>query len=168
MKKYLLFLLSILFAPVVLAQVDEKIPDEWIKERYCGEITETIDKFTGETKYMARISLTTIHKVVKGTSKKIYLSLATIGSTPSKGKGVIILLEGGKKITKEISTDVDVVTLGEYAEYQHSAFIPLASTDIDLLKKYNITDYRLYIFDQEVAPRSADKIRAIMMCLDEK
>jgi len=90
------------------------------------------------------------------------MSLTTIGSTPSTGEGVIILLENGQKITKNIETSVDV---NDNAQYEHSAFISLTNTDIELLKQYEMTDARLYIFDMKI--KNPEQYLGYINCLTE-
>ncbi|MDA0175910.1 hypothetical protein OOZ35_00220 [Mesoflavibacter profundi] len=113
---------------------------------FCNKITTKTDKFTGDTTSRSPI----LDKVsFTKSNDDIYLKLTTYGSTANVNKkGVIILLDNGKKIEKpEEKIDVDVDKYG----YRYSAFIRLNNEDIELLSNNEITDYRLYIYDKSIS-----------------
>lgn len=158
----------VVFAIYSMSQV--ALAQEIKTDKYCKKINVEVDKFNGETTYRTPIiSLLSsgikqilFSKIIKGGQEKIYMSINTIGFTPSTGNGVIILLDNGKKIEKDVETDVRV---NSNAQYEHSAFFLLTKADIELLKKHNITDTRLYIFDMKIF--KPIQYRAYMICLDE-
>ncbi|MGB1218367.1 MAG: hypothetical protein ACPG4W_01165 [Flavobacteriales bacterium] len=160
MKKLGLVIFFAVFSvsQIAFAQEIKKI------EKYCKKIDVEVDKFNGETKYqtplLKQIGFT---KIIKDGEEIVYMSIRTIGSTPSTGKGVIILLDNGEKIEKNVDTDVRV---NSNAQFEHSAFFRLTKSDIELLKKHNITDTRLYIFDMKIL--KPVQYRAYMICLDDK
>lgn len=133
-------------------------------EKYCNKISVDIDKFTGDTTYRTPVlKPVKFIKVKSQGTERVYMSLRIIGATSSTGKGVTLLLENGSKIEKAIKTDVKV---NSSAQYEHSAFFQLTDEDIQLLKKYNLKDFRLYIFDGVVS--RPVQYRAFIICLDEK
>ena len=155
--------LTLLLIPfITLTQVT--FTQKLTTEKYCKNIKIEVDKFTGETRYRTPL-LKQIHfiKYIKNGEEKTYMMISTIGSTPATGKGVILLLENGEKITKNIETNVSVNT---NAQFEHTAFFSLNKNDIELLKKYNVTDTRLYIFDMEII--KPIQYRAYIICLENK
>ena len=159
MKKLGLVLFAIYsMSQVAFAQEIKKI------DKYCKKIDVTVDKFNGETKYrIPLLKQISFIKYIKEGKETIYRSIRTIGSTPSTGEGVTILLDNGEKIEKNVDTDVSV---NSNAQFEHSAFFRLTKADIELLKKHNITDTRLYIFDMKIL--KPVQYRAYMICLDDK
>ena len=159
MKKLVLVLFAIYsMSQVAFAQEIKKI------DKYCKKIDVTVDKFNGETKYRTPLlKQISFIKYIKEGKETIYMSIRTIGSTPSTGEGVTILLDNGEKIEKNVDTDVSV---NSNAQFEHSAFFRLTKADIELLKKHNITDTRLYIFDMKIL--KPVQYRAYMICLDDK
>ncbi len=133
-------------------------------EKYCKRIKTEFDKFEEQTEYTTPILKQIVfYKIITSDETIIYMRISTIGSTSATGEGVILLLENGGKITKDIRTSVRV---NIKAQYVHSAFFRLNEIDIELLKKFNITDTRLYIFDMKI--KNPIQYRAYMICLDEK
>ena len=159
MKKLGLVLFAIYsMTQVAFAQEIKKI------DKYCKKIDVTVDKFNGETKYRTPLlKQISFIKYIKEGKETVYMSIRTIGSTPSTGEGVTILLDNGEKIEKNVDTDVSV---NSNAQFEHSAFFRLTKADIELLKNHNITDTRLYIFDMQIS--KPIQYRAYMICLDDK
>ncbi len=123
-----------------------------------------VDKFNGETRYRTpSLKQIGIIKYIREGEEAVYISIRTIGSTPSTGEGVTILLDNGEKIEKNVDTDVSV---NSNAQFEHSAFFRLSKTDIELLKNHNISDTRLYIFDMQIS--KPIQYSAYMSCLDDK
>lgn len=158
MKNFTLLLMSIFLMVQFSFSQDSEI------EKYCKKIKVKVDKFNGETEYSTPIlKQICFYKIIKNGESIVYMRISTIGSTPSTGEGVTLLLENGVKIEKNIETSVDV---NNYAQFEHSAFFILTKDEIELLKKYNITDTRLYIFDMTI--RKPFQYRAYLICLDSK
>ena len=159
MKKLGLVLFAIYsMAQVAYSQEIKKI------DKYCKKINVTVDKFNGETKYRTPLlKQISFIKYIKEGKETVYMSIRTIGSTPSTGEGVTILLDNGEKIEKNVDTDVSV---NSNAQFEHSAFFRLSKTDIELLKNHNISDTRLYIFDMQIS--KPIQYSAYMSCLDNK
>jgi len=155
--KLLLFIPTLYFAFIQIANSQSNLFD-----KYCDKITSEVDKFTGEKTYKTPILKQVVfYKVIKDGSVTVYMRLSTIGSTPPTGNGVIILLENGEKITKDVETSVNV---NSAAQFEHSAFFSLSQADIELLKKHRITDARLYIFDMKI--RQPDQYWGYINCLE--
>jgi len=131
---------------------------------YCEDITTETDKFNGDVKtytpYSEGIALIKNAKAGKTT---IYLSINEIGSTLNVGKkGLILLLENGKKIERpDASVDVKVESGGK--GYVYSVFITLTQEEIKLLSENSITDNRLYIYDGTI--KNGIKIKEYLKCL---
>ncbi len=134
----------------------EGFPDDF----YCNQIIIENDKFDGSNKkYSPLLEDVSFMK----TNGQIYLSLKTTGSTPVvNSKGVIILLSNKQKINKpNAKVNVEVNNRGKY---EYSSFITLTKTDIDLLSKYDITDFKLYIFENQ-NNLYGEKYRRFLKCL---
>jgi len=163
MKKLVLVLFSI----YSLTQVS--FAQEIKTDKYCKKIDVEVDKFNGETKYQTPIlkqlgkKQIFFTKIIKNGEETVYMNISTNGSTPSTGNGVTILLDNGEKIEKNTKTDVRV---NSNAQFEHSAFFRLTKADIDLLKKHNITDTKIYVFEMSIV--NPIQYRAFMICLDEK
>jgi hypothetical protein len=158
MKTIILILISLITLIQVSSAQELKI------EKYCKKIKVENDKFDGEIKYSTPVlkQIRFIKSIDKGGSRT-YMSISTIGSTPSTGEGVTLLLENGKKIYKKVETDVRV---NSNAQFEHSAFFSLYEYEIELLKKYSITDAKLYIFEMKI--KNPIQYRAYLICLDSK
>lgn len=135
-------------------------------EFYCQDITFEKDIFTKEKTYTSPIKdgITIIKTVNKGISS-LYMSILEIGNTANVGKtGVYLLLENGMKISKpNVKISIDANT----NNYRYSCFFTLTPNDISLLKKYKITDKRLYIYDGSVNDDSANYVRGYINCLSK-
>ncbi|WP_445749912.1 hypothetical protein [Polaribacter sp.] len=138
------------------------LPDDF----YCKKIETTTDKFDGKTTsrtgYSEGISFI---KVTKDGSSKIYMSVNEIGSTINVGKkGLILLLENGKKIERP-NADLDTKVNKGGRGYVYSAFIELTQAEIDLIIENKITDNRLYIYDGEI--KNGQKLSEYLKCLNK-
>src|SRR5690606_30521893 len=129
---------------------------------YCKDIETTTDKFTNEitsrSDYSEGISFL---KITKNGSSKVYLAINESGSTVNVGKkGLILLLENGKKIEKP-NAPIDVEA--GRSNYVYSAFIELTKAEIDLIINNPITADRLYIYDGEI--KFGAKLSEYLKCL---
>ncbi len=133
-----------------------------VSATYCKDIKTEKDKFNGKVSMSSPI-LEPIH-LIKETSKGktvYYLRLSVIGSTPSIGEGVTILLDNGKKIVRaKEETDVSV---NSDAKFDHTAFISITKVEMQLLSKSKITDIRLYIFDESI--KDGERFKGYANCL---
>jgi len=141
---------------------DFTLPDNF----YCRDITVKGDKFTGDTTYRTPYSGGfAFTKVSKGGKSVIYMSRNIIGSTLNIGeKGAIFLLENNQRIEKP-NTPIDVERSKYGSGYIYSAFFELTTSDIKLLLENNITDTRLYIYDDSTKEENAKLIREYLKCL---
>lgn len=133
---------------------------------YCKKITTSFDKFTNETKLTAHYKNVDFLKITKNNVSRYYMSIRTSGSTVSVNeKGLIILLENGKRLEKPNATiDVDVNTTGYGNAYLYSTFINLTESDIKILLTNKITDARLYIYDTDLK-ESGEALTEYLKCL---
>jgi hypothetical protein len=133
---------------------------------YCKNIETTTDKFDGKTTSRSDYSEgIAFIKVVKDNSSKIYMTVNEIGSTINVGKkGLILLLENGKKIDRpnaKLDTKVNKGGRG----YVYSAFIELTQAEIKLIIENKITDNRLYIYDGVI--KNGEKLSEYLKCLNK-
>ena len=121
----------------------------------CSDITKEVDKFTGETKFMSPSFVEdnlqehplVFYKKILGKDTLIMIRLETKGETISIEKGVIILLNNGKKISRpDAKINVSVGDKG----FNYSSMIVLSNEDVKMLKESLIASFRLYIYDCEV------------------
>lgn len=129
---------------------------------YCKDIKTTTDKFNGEvtsrSDYSDGISFI---KVTKDKISNIYMAINESGQTLNVGKkGLILLLENGKKIERP-NAKIDVKA--ERSNYVYSAFIELSKAEIALIIKNKITDDKLYIYDGEI--KNGDILSQYLKCL---
>lgn len=133
---------------------------------FCEEIKIDTDKFTGEIRRTTPpASGVTFTKVVAAGKTTIYMQINEIGSTLNVGKkGLILLLENGKRIEKpEEKVDAEVNKYG--SGYIYSVFTTLTESDIKLLCENVITDNRLYIYDGTINKEDGNKIKEYLKCL---
>lgn len=137
------------------------------KDYFCNKLESKKDDFTGETKIQNPISLTTkeyIYKNINQSDTTYYLSFETtgVGEPIVDGKGVIILFENGSKLEKP-NEEIDV-KVGQ-KDYVYSCFIKLTKQDLDLLRKNNISKYRLYIFDAKLSQYESIRLQNYIDCI---
>lgn len=138
------------------------------QEIFCNQIEKEIDKFDKSITYRTpTYEGVGIEKVIKGKSKVYYLSITTPGSTLNVNeKGVIILLNNGMKISKP-NQKIDVEA-GSGSDYVYSAFFSLNENDLKLLLQNQITDFRLYIYDNSINEDKRNQIQQYLKCLIQK
>lgn len=126
-----------------------------------------VDKFTGDSTYDTPtydgISFTRVKS--KGIVTT-YMYIRNPGSTVNVYKtGVTILCDSSKKIVfPDEKVDCDVS--GDGDGYTYSSFIRLTPKHIALLKRYNITDTELYIYQHAV--QYPNPIREMLICVMKK
>ena len=142
-----------------------KDPCKWItkeKDKFSDEITYTspIGSFSG-------IEPVRIMRVVEDSLDFTYLSLSVNGEIIEyDGKGVTILLDNGDKMSWD-DTKIDIDYDVDNYNYEYSCFISLNREEIELLKKHNITDYKLYIFEKRISSKKGKKYRSYIECIDD-
>ena len=132
---------------------------------YCEKIDVKVDKFENKQSYFTPYtSGILLMKTVVDGNANIFLSINEPGKTLNVGKkGLTLLLENGKKISKP-DAKIDVETNGS-GGYVYNALILLTDEDIKLLLENNITDNRLYIYDGTISKEDAEVIREYLKCL---
>lgn len=131
-------------------------------EKYRKSISITVDKFTNEKRMITPVINPIIFiKVIQPKDTLYMMKVQCLGSTLATGNNTIILLENGGKITKDVQTEVEYESYG----YVHSAFFQLTDEDIELLKKFRITDIRIYIHDLSFKNKNTDKYIAYLLLL---
>ncbi len=102
-------------------------------------------------------------KVIHKGISTYYLYLSNGDVSPIFDRGVIILLANNHRINKPLTkVSSSVISYG----YSVSALVTLNTNDIALLKKYSITNFRLYIGDLKVD--DGDKYKTLFNCLVTK
>ena len=161
MKKIAVMLVALVMSVSVFSQNDTKAYKKAYK-KYSKNIKIEVDKFDKDTTYETPFDQIKFIKTIKNNKTTIYMSISTIGSIYAMGKKVLILLDNGEIIEKTDDIDIRVNNNGDY---EYSTFIRLSNLDINLLKKYNITDTKLYIFDMKI--KKPLKYKVYMDYLDE-
>jgi hypothetical protein len=133
----------------------------------CSKITMKIDKFENDTTYWTPRTGVLGWVYFSKIDGSIFMGLQTGGATLNIGeKGVTVLLEGGEKIEKPYAVvDADVAGTSGYT---YSSFFSLTDEEIEKLKQYPITDYRLYIYEGKPLKKNALKYMDFVKCLEEK
>jgi len=153
MKNFVLVLFCIMYQTTFSQELNV--------EKYRKDIRIIDDKFTGEKRLLSPLlEPISFMKVISPKDTLYFISLRTVASTYSTGNGVIILLENGDKITKNVETESKL----KNSQWEHSAMDYLSIEEMELLKKYNITDVRIYIHDFSVS--NPEKYRAYITLME--
>lgn len=137
----------------------------------CEQNMREVDEFTNEininTPYPAlgESSSVILYKSIKTGKTVYYLALQTNGSTLNVSKqGVTVLFEDGTKFIKPTAAlDIDAADDG----YAYSAFIPITLSEVQMFTKNRIKKFRLYIYDGEITPQTAEKFTIWSKCVME-
>lgn len=127
-----------------------------------SKISRDVDDFTGEVKIGSPLlDKVRVVKIINKGISEYYLILRTSGSTLNVSKkGVIILFEDGSKLQKP-ELKVNASSSSGYG-WEYSAYLKLTQNDIEILKKKNISKFRLYIYDDTVNVEKSKEIKAYM------
>ncbi len=134
----------------------------------CSKITYQYDQFEHTKNYDTPMGLSSgytisFQKVIHKGISTYYLYLSNGDVSPIFDRGVIILLANNHRINKPLTkVSSSVISYG----YSVSALVTLNTNDIALLKKYSITNFRLYIGDLKVD--DGDKYKTLFNCLVTK
>jgi len=155
MKKYIPILLLLSLSTISFSQTADSLTKK-TDSLDCSSVTKTVDEFTGEITFEARITAddggdVSFLKIKKGGVTIYYLSIWIKETGIYTGTGVTIILKNGKKISKP-SAKVDYSYAG--SSFYTTAFIKLTADDIALLKQSGIEKYKLYISTGEISPYS--------------
>lgn len=123
-----------------------------------AELDTRVDKFEGSKTISTSISDPAyVSKVIQRGVATYYLSLRTTGTTATVHKtGVTVLFSDGTKWSKP-TAKIDIETKDD--EYEYSAFVTLSPADVLKFSQKTITDFRLYIHDNEIGERNARELR---------
>jgi|GEM_PF-2423432 hypothetical protein len=128
----------------------------------CSGVTKTVDEFSGEITFEARITDdVNFLKIKKSGVIKYYLSIWIKETGIYTGTGVSIILKNEKKINKP-SAKVEYSYAG--SSFYTTTFIQLTNEDIALLKQSGIAKYKLYISTGEITDYS-DLSKDLFNCL---
>lgn len=135
----------------------------------CNQITIDKDKFEDITRYSIPFNPEEIYllKIIFNNQTKLFLDIKVKGNTLNIGeKGVFILLENGEKIIRQNeSIDVESYVNRYSSGWKYSTIIELNEEEIESLKKFKITDVRLYIYDETISKETAYKIQEFLKCM---
>lgn len=137
----------------------------------CSSVNKKVDKFTGKVTYMSPVispshSATPSIVFLKDDST-IFLSLSGVGSSLRVSKkGVYILFDNGEKINREDVT-IDVKPNENSGWWTYSAIFKLSNKEIELFKKYLLTDFRLYLFDESLNENLSKEVMFYANCISE-
>ena len=138
---------------------------DYPEDFFCSKIKNEKDKFEdAERFYTPTENGIRFMKTSSKGKSIIFLSVNNYGSSLSVAKkGLTILFEDGTKFTKpEANVDAKV---NSGSGYFYSVFIQLTQEEIIFFTEKNITDSRVYAYDNTVKKDSAKKIRAYLKCL---
>ena len=151
MKKYILIPILLFLVTISFAQTADSTTQK-IDSIDCSGVTKTVDEFSGEITFEARITDDiNFLKIKKGGVIKYYLSIWIKETGIYTGTGVSIILKNGKKINKP-SAKVEYSYAG--SSFYTTTFIQLIADDIALLKQSGIEKYKLYISTGEISDYS--------------
>lgn len=151
MKKYILITILLFTVTMSFAQTAVSVTPK-IDSIDCGKVTKTVDEFTGEITFEAKITDDVkFLKIKKGGVTRYYLDIWIEESGIYTGTGVSIILKNGKKINKP-SAKVEYSYVSN--SFYTTTFIYLTKDDIALLKQSGIEKYKLYISTGEISEYS--------------
>ncbi|MBZ9728669.1 hypothetical protein LB467_03135 [Salegentibacter sp. JZCK2] len=131
---------------------------------FCSKIETKKNKVSGETKSRTPTEEgITFTKIDKEGETNLFLSIREFGPTLNVGsKGLLILLEDGKKIEKP-EAPIEVEKDG--ANYIYSAFIELTDEDIQKLLESPMTHNRLYVYHGKI--NNGELFQEYLRCLTQ-
>ena len=151
MKKYILITILLFTVTMSFAQTAVSVTTK-IDSIDCSKVTKTVDEFTGEITFEAKITDDVkFFKIKKGGVTRYYLDIWIEESGIYTGTGVSIILKNGKKINKP-SAKVEYSYVSN--SFYTTTFIYLTKDDIALLKQSEIEKYKLYISTGEISEYS--------------
>jgi hypothetical protein len=161
MRKTILLLAFVAITAISFGQKTDSIAQK-IDSIDCSRVTKTVDEFSGEITYEARITDdVNFLKIKKNGVIKYYLSIWIKETGIYTGTGVSIILKNGKKINKP-SAKVEYNYAG--SSFYTTTFIQLTNEDIALLKQSGIEKFKLYISTGEITDYS-DLSKDLFNCL---
>ncbi len=156
MKKiYLIALLSICLKSISIGQTKDSIVE-------ACDLNREVDQFTEKVTYNIADAGGDISyvKVIEKGVPRYYLSIWKKESGIYTGKGVILILENGKKIEKPNETVDYTYSSGDFYT---KIFMKLNTNDIALLKESGIAKFKIYI--TEGFTNSAKETTILFNCL---
>jgi hypothetical protein len=130
-----------------------------------------VDKFKGGTDFLlSGLNHVSLMKSISAKGVTSYfLSLTTTGHTAAvAGKGAIVLLGDGTKISRSaLPIDIEVEMDHYYGsgDYEYSGFFPISKAELSKIAQSGITDFQLFIFDQEIPIEKRESIKLAASCM---
>lgn len=160
--KQILILILCISQNVVKAQ----IVDSTFDFGECNDIIKGYDEFDQTTTYYTPLSNNCgLTKVIDKKKVTYYLSLYAKGSTLNTGEiGVKIILSNNQIISfPNAKIDVDIPRNG--SGWNYSTFITILPDKLQLLKKFKILKWKLYIYDESQDDYIAEVFRKRVNCI---
>lgn len=135
----------------------------------CNNIHKKIDKFTGKQEvYSSILDNEGLYPYVFLSKDQGIISMTIFvinEQAVAYKKGVILLFTNNRKINKP-EVRINAKPSKSYPGWvEYSATFSLSQTDLQLLKSSNLTDCRLYIFDEEFLEPTQLKIKTAINCI---
>lgn len=160
MKKLLPILTAcVLFASHSNAQI--------IDTTQCSKIVETSDRFSNERTFSTPYGTPCSLEKVIGNKTAYYLLLKSGGSTISVFKKGVKLILSNNQVVSFPNEDIDQ-KVSENGEIEYSAFVIITPAVLSLLKKYNISGWKLYVYEGWQDDATASILRAQINCLSSQ
>lgn len=143
-----------------------------LKAQDCSKITYEKDKFTGIISYSSPLMEDVyLSKSISENGDTLYmLRLKAYSNSISFGEGAVILFDTGQKIVRD-NNKIDIKLNSGYVKmhmYYITTYISIEKHELELLSNRRITDYRVWIYDQEVKSNKADVYRRYASCILNK
>lgn len=178
MKKFLstiiLFVSVLSFAQVATYEIIDLANPEKKEESNninpCSNIGEMKSKFDSNKSYFTSRSPISIEKHINKGVVTYYLSIFYYNSflsIPSSKSEIGILFSDGSKI-KKIDNDINVEYSSYDNKYQYHSFVTITSSEAKMIASKTISDYKLYIYEQEFDINDAKKLQIEAKCVYEK
>jgi hypothetical protein len=130
----------------------------------CSKIETRKDKFNGSEISIPPMSGgIAFMRVKRGNDIAYYINITNIGKTVSvDAKGAKILFSDGSKFEKNEKVDVRV---NDKAEYEYNSLIKLSAEELDLFLNKDISDTRLYIYDNSLSKDQSYLVKTYFKCM---
>ena len=131
---------------------------------YCNDFVVNNSKFDNKKSIFSSGDILSLSKFIEDRTR-YYLSLSFVRTSISiNEKGVMVLLANGEKIVWEgIEIDTEATPDG----IRYKGFVELDPSQMELISKYKITDFKLGIFEHSVDSESSNMLKRYATCIKD-
>lgn len=140
----------------------------------CRLIQKSVDKFTGEITfkspitekgYYSKTNPVIFYKFIKEKDTTFYMRLTTYGNTLAADPGVMLIYRSGEK--KSYPSEKVDYDAHQNLGWEYNSWIKLSKEDILKIQNDPISDFRLYIHDQQINKKQQELYAKYIGCILE-